>query len=1041
MMNKSDSHDSGVENHSYNERLINNNSTVQARRARRQNRTTSATTSIDETRVEVPETHLRRPGSRQRRKPSPNDSVLPPATTVTVEHEAKPARKKKTFKVREGEDIEMTVKKPNDARRQKRRTQSKEPHSDVETRVDPHKDKILGISVHRTDRLKTDLRLRHPFVRVHLIDVNTRSYVRKLNPNHSVLHYHNINDQTQDFIPSVPTEPYDFTVNRSTIPSWENMIVVDEDYSYFTTVQQQNVVFFFEILDYFNNPQNPTDRSNTFPIAWSFLKILGLRNTLNTERMVRLQLWEPVGHYSSGSSVPDFVNWYAHMNRQKYPSTLYVTIKPLDSRGRYHPGIRSVVDGDIEGMRERYNQLTKEIEDSNIVGAKHPMDGQPTDLGSPQMGPLQRVLQKPPRWHKLSSSKCKIPTEQILALNTSERGCSSIRFSHNGYFIACAEVNKLQQNNLISIYEIPHDRRVAIFIGHLQMIYDMDWSRTDRYLASASADSSVKIWNFEETQRKPWRSLAHPSYVYCVRFHPSSEDLIVTAGYDKLIRIWNIDKKHGTIVRTMNDHLGYISSLSFNPNGTQLASVDSIGAIKIWNGLPSETISADSWSLYSNLDFEELKVEKAKNLSFLFDRLFFIEQNIPLNSVTYSPGDHFLLVSARDNLIVLVDVRTRSISRHYVGAFNLQDRIRSSFSSCGSLVFAGSEDGQVYCWNTYEGTLLYSYKHLNYTQPAIDIQFHPLDNILAMCAIGTQHQVYLFQYTHADADIEAKPVARPYSGKGGPMPITKTTSLAISDDEKPTLPFRDRYDSSARQIHPSDTDRSIIKSRVDSSGDESRQRLPSKSDSRNRRLAVVNKILDEMDDVIHSKSRTDRPQDPITEYGGGHIMSRSTERDLSPYQGRRNAPLSGYTSDSGRPPLVSPLRNLTTPDLFEPVSNRTDDDERHAHGKPPPSANQIMIATTNYTAQRPEELSFSRNDKIKILKRESHLLWYAEHVQTGTRGYVSPTRVHINAKETYPQVHKSAMSSTDAHSISDIPRLDNSSRRSAHKSVKFDSSD
>ncbi|CAF4498655.1 unnamed protein product, partial [Rotaria magnacalcarata] len=59
-----------------------------------------------------------------------------------------------------------------------------------------------------------------------------------------------------------------------------------------------------------------------------------------------------------------------------------------------------------------------------------------------------------------------------------------------------------------------------------------------------------------------------------------SEDLIVTAGYDKLIRIWNIDKKHGTIVRTMNDHLGYISSLSFNPNGTQLASVDSIGAIK-----------------------------------------------------------------------------------------------------------------------------------------------------------------------------------------------------------------------------------------------------------------------------------------------------------------------------------------------------------------------------------------------------------------------------------------------------------------------------
>jgi len=126
------------------------------------------------------------------------------------------------------------------------------------------------------------------------------------------------------------------------------------------------------------------------------------------------------------------------------------------------------------------------------------------------MGPLQRAAQLPPRWQKLPNAKCKVPTELLLSLNTSERGCSSIRFSHNGYFLACAEVNKLQENNLISIFEvnlfikidfvcskdsflkIPRGQRVAVFTGHLQMIYDLDWSRTDRYLASASADSSVK---------------------------------------------------------------------------------------------------------------------------------------------------------------------------------------------------------------------------------------------------------------------------------------------------------------------------------------------------------------------------------------------------------------------------------------------------------------------------------------------------------------------------------------------------------------------
>ncbi|CAF2659041.1 unnamed protein product [Rotaria sp. Silwood2] len=1031
MMNKSDSHDSGVEYHSHSERLIKGNSDLQARRARRQNRANSAATSADETRIEVPETHLRRPASRHRRKPSPNDSAAPSlnnSTTVTVENETKPIRKKKTFKIREGEEIEMTVKKRSDSQKKKRRTKSKEPHSDTETRIDPNRDKILGIFIHRTDRLRTDLRLRHPFVRVHLIDLNTRSYVRKIDPTRSVLHYHNINDQTSDHIQPLSTQPYDFNANRSTIPSWEDMLIIDEDYSYFTSIQQQNIIVFFEILEYLHNQQNPNDRANAFPIAWAFLKIVGIRNTLNTERMVRLQLWQPFEQQRSSTALtPDVVLWFNHLHREKYPSTLYITIKPLNSRGHYHPGIRSIVDGDIKGMREQYDKLVQENNDLNLMGSPvNPSDSQSPGITNKKLGPLQRIAQLPPRWQKLPNSKCKIPTEPLLSLNTSERGCSSIRFSHNGYFLACAEVNKLQQNNLISIFEIPHDQRVIVFTGHLQMIYDLDWSRSDRYLASASADSSVKIWNFEEIQRKPWRSLAHPSYVYCVRFHPLDEDIIVTAGYDKLIRIWHIEKKHATIIRTMNTHSGYISSLSFNPDGTQLASVDSIGAIKIWHGLPNATsashLSTDSWSLYLNLEIDELK-------------------NIPLNSVTYSPGDHFLLVSARDNLIVLIDVRIKTISRHYTGAFNLQDRIRSTFSTCGSLVFAGSEDGQVHCWNTYDGKLLYSYKNLKYTQPVVDIQFHPLDNILAMCSIGTLHQVYVFQHTFVDADIEAKPLPRQYTprGGGGLLPVTTTTSMALSDNEqKPSVVTKDRYDSSARVTTASDTDRSFAKTRVDSSGDELR---PSRNEKRNRRLAVVNKMLDEMDDVINAKSKTNRHRDSITDYGGGHLMSRSTERDVSPYQGRRNIPTSGYISDSGRPPIVSPLRNLTSPELFVPVSNRTDDDDNNISGKPPLSSNQIMYATTNYTAQRPEELSFSKNDKIKILHKDSHLLWYAEHVQTGTRGYVSPNRVHINAKESYSHLQKSSMSNANIHSISDIPRLDNSSRRLQQKSVKFDSSD
>ena len=160
----------------------------------------------------------------------------------------------------------------------------------------------------------------------------------------------------------------------------------------------------------------------------------------------------------------------------------------------------------------------------------------------------------------------------------------------------------------------------------------------------------------------------------------------------------------------------------------------------------------------------------------------------------------------------------------------MQDRIRSTFSLCGSLIFAGSEDGQVHCWHTYNGNLLYSYKYINYTQPVIDIQFHPFDNLLAMCAIGPLHQVYVFQHTFDDADIEAKPYQQQSPVKTVVVPSgTLGTSIIASD-----------------------TDRSMTKGRFESSGDELPRTVVSKNESKNRRLAVVNKILDEMDDVIVS---------------------------------------------------------------------------------------------------------------------------------------------------------------------------------------------
>jgi len=101
-----------------------------------------------------------------------------------------------------------------------------------------------------------------------------------------------------------------------------------------------------------------------------------------------------------------------------------------------------------------------------------------------------------------------------------------------------------------------------------------------------------------------------------------------------------------------------------------------------------------------------------------------------------------------------------------------------------------------------------------------------------MCSIGPSHQVYVFQHAFNEADIEAKPFQQELNAtKGGLGPATTLATSAIV----------------------SDTDGSMARGRMESSGDELSRTATSKNDTRNRRLAVVNKILDEMDDVIVSR--------------------------------------------------------------------------------------------------------------------------------------------------------------------------------------------
>ena len=55
--------------------------------------------------------------------------------------------------------------------------------------------------------------------------------------------------------------------------------------------------------------------------------------------------------------------WFNHLHREKYPSTLYITAKPLNKPHYFRPGLRSALDGDIEQIRKEYQELKIELDE------------------------------------------------------------------------------------------------------------------------------------------------------------------------------------------------------------------------------------------------------------------------------------------------------------------------------------------------------------------------------------------------------------------------------------------------------------------------------------------------------------------------------------------------------------------------------------------------------------------------------------------------------------------------------------------------------
>lgn len=293
-----------------------------------------------------------------------------------------------------------------------------------------------------------------------------------------------------------------------------------------------------------------------------------------------------------------------------------------------------------------------------------------------------------------------------------------------GRFLSVAAITCLLLASVL-LFRMVYQARLAAHPGgntllnlnqHTEAVAGVTWSPGGKYIATASWDHTVKVWN-AQTGELLCTYYGHSDEVYALAWSPHG-GLIASGGGDDTVQVWDALNCTRDTAYALHTEASAVASIAWSPDGTEIASGGWDFTAQVWNvstGKILRTLSATdvvssiAWASNGNIAVGSWDgyVNVWSATGNLLDTYHSTDEEA-VNAVAWSPQQPYLLAIGDQNGTVEVwNTSSETLLSTYTGYIHAIFAV--AWSPNGTDLALGGDGGTVQIWNPRAQKILMTY--------------------------------------------------------------------------------------------------------------------------------------------------------------------------------------------------------------------------------------------------------------------------------------------------------------------------------------------